>query len=75
MASDDACLRIHQNRIVETELGNAGRDLRNLSVRVSTRVSRPRDQLIDQPQLDVLGHAVQGYDRFSRHQIGISFRA
>jgi len=75
VAGDDACLRIHQNRVVKTELGNAGRDLRNLSVRVSTRVSRPRDQLIDKPHLDVLGHAVRGCDRFSRHQIGISFSA
>jgi hypothetical protein len=31
-----------------------------------------RDQLVDQPHLDVLGHPAQTHDRLSRHQLRIS---
>jgi hypothetical protein len=38
MAGEDARLGVHQNRVVEPELGDARRDLRNLRFGMSSRI-------------------------------------
>ena len=41
----------------------------NLSFGVGPRISNPQDQPIDQPHLDVLGHAFEILDWFGCHQL------
>jgi hypothetical protein len=43
---------------VEAKLPDAGGYLSDLRVRVRPRIPGPRDQLFDQPQLDLLRHRV-----------------
>ena len=49
MAGDDSAVRIDQNRIVEPKLGDAGGDLCDLSVGVSTRVTGVGNQAFYRP--------------------------
>jgi hypothetical protein len=59
VACDDAGLGINQYRVIETEFGDAGGDLRDLGVRVRPGISGIRDELLDQPVLDPLGHPMK----------------
>src|ERR1700722_12383823 len=69
VASDDPSLRIHQDWIVETELRDAGGDLCDLGVGVGPRVPGPRNQFVEQPHLDVLGHPFEVFNWFGCHQL------
>ena len=55
MARDDAGVAINQDRIRETELADAGGDLRDLGVGVRARILRIGDQPVERPMLDVPG--------------------
>ena len=55
---DDAAFGIHQDRVVETELGDAGGDLRDLRVRMRPRIPRVRNELVERPMFDSLAPGV-----------------
>jgi hypothetical protein len=49
VAGNDTCFRIHEDRVVEAELGDACGNLGYLRVGVRPGIPSPRDQLVDQP--------------------------
>ena len=75
VTGDDASLGVHQNRVVETELGDAGGDLRDLRVRVGARISRKRNELFDCPIHDALRYGERKHTRtFRKSNLEGSFR-
>ncbi len=56
MSGDDARVRIDQDRIYESELGDTGGDLRDLRVAVRARILRVRNQPVNRPDLDAPRH-------------------
>ena len=63
MAGDDTAVPINQYRVVETELGDTGSDLRHLSVRMRARVPRIGDEPLERPPW--VGAEVTGDDRYA----------
>jgi hypothetical protein len=59
--SDDPGFRVYQDRVIETELGDAGCDLRDLGVGVGPWVARVWDQLLESPVLNALRHSLQSH--------------
>jgi hypothetical protein len=70
VASDDARIRIDQNRIVKAERGDAGRDLRDLGVGVGPRIPGVRDELFEWPVLDALGRGMRKHTSPSEDCLG-----
>jgi hypothetical protein len=58
MAGNDAGIRVHQNRIVETELGDARGDLGDLGIGVGPGIPGIGRQSVNWPMLDVFGHGL-----------------
>ena len=56
VAGDDPGVGVHQDRVVEPERRDAGGDLRDLFVRVRPGVARERDEPVQPPELNSLGH-------------------
>jgi hypothetical protein len=56
--SDDDAVAARQDRIGESELGDAGGDLRHLLLRVGPRVAGVGQQLGGRPLLDLVGQPV-----------------
>jgi len=56
VAGDDHVVGANQHRIDETELGDRGGDLRNLSFRMRPRVANIGNQPLDRPRLDIEVH-------------------
>jgi len=52
VASDDHAVRAHQDLVRPPELDDAGRDLRDLLLRMRPRVADVGKQLVDRPKLD-----------------------
>ena len=71
VTGNDARFRIYEDRIVEAELRDAGSDLSNLCVGVGSRIPSVRDQLVEQPHLNVPRHRmrfeIDPIAVFSRH--------
>jgi hypothetical protein len=59
MTGENASFRIDQNRIQKSKFGDAGRDLRNLSIRMRSGIPGPRDQPVERPMLDALRHRMR----------------
>jgi len=65
VAGDDASTGVHQDRIIKTELCDAGSYLRNLRVRVDPWIAGVRNEFVERPVLDVLRHRVSGHEAFA----------
>ena len=66
-------LRIHQDRVVESELRDAGGDLRDLRVGVRPRIAGVRNEFVERPVLDALGHGMRKHNYPSKSDLGGSF--
>src|SRR6266481_5186735 len=70
VAGDDASTGVHQDRIIKTELCDAGSYLRNLRVGVGPWVAGVRNEFVERPVFDVLRHRVSGHKAFAAsHQL------
>jgi hypothetical protein len=58
-----AVLGIDQDRVVEAELRDASRDLRNLRVRVRAPLPGIPDQAVDRPEFNPLGSDMRSHRR------------
>src|SRR5712691_608075 len=58
VAGDDAGIGVNQNRRIKSKFRDAGGDLSNLGVGVCSGIPGQGNQLVDQPQLDMLNHRI-----------------
>src|SRR4029077_17143514 len=56
VTGNNASLGVHEDRVVESEFSNRTGNLRNLSVRMRSRVASEWNQLFDWPMFNALGH-------------------
>src|SRR5882724_675944 len=70
VAGDDASTGVHQDRIIKTELCDAGSYLRNLRVGVGPWIAGVGNEFVEWPVFDVLRHRVSGHKAFAAsHQL------
>jgi hypothetical protein len=75
VASYNSGLGIYQDRIVGAELGDAGGDSINRHVGVRSRIAGEGNELVNQPQLDMLNHRFQKHaSPFGTSKSGGAFR-